>query len=109
MEPNIEDVVRKAERGEILHSLEISSKTDPNLQSTLAEKEYAYGKTGLIAGGICILIGAILCFMGVVGTTNWTAKAVGFESNISDAAPGVFLFVVGVFIIFITKPNVRHK
>jgi hypothetical protein len=42
-----------------------------------------------------------------VGHTSWTAKLLGFESTINDAAPGVVLFVGRVFFVWITKPRVK--
>ncbi len=48
-----------------------------------------------------------MCLNGVAGSTSWTAKVLGLESNLNDAAPGVVLFLVGMFMVFITKPKVR--
>jgi len=109
MEPNVRELETEIEKGEFLHSLEISSKTDPEVQRELARNEYAHGMTGLIIGGLCVLLGAILCLAGVVGSTSWMAKAAGLESKISDAAPGVILFIVGILIVFITRPVIKHK
>jgi hypothetical protein len=69
--------------------------------------EYQYGKLGLILGVMAILGGVILGLNGVAGSTSWTAKILGLESKINDAAPGVVLFVVGIFFVFITKPKVK--
>jgi len=69
--------------------------------------EYQYGKLGLILGLACIVGGIILGLNGVAGHTSWTAKLLGLESNINDAAPGVVLFVVGIFFVWITKPRVK--
>ncbi len=69
--------------------------------------EYQYGKLGLILGVLTILGGIALGLNGVAGHTSWTAKVLGLESNINDAAPGVVLFVVGIFFVFITKPRVK--
>jgi hypothetical protein len=69
--------------------------------------EYQYAKLGLILGVLAILGGIVLGLHGVAGHTSWTAKVLGFESNINDAAPGVVLFVVGVFFVWITKPGVE--
>jgi hypothetical protein len=69
--------------------------------------EYQYGKLGLILGVLAILGGVILGLNGVAGHTSWTAKVLGLESNVNDAAPGVILFVTGVFFVLITKPKVN--
>jgi hypothetical protein len=46
---------------------------------------------------------------GVAGHTSWTASLLGLHSNVSDAAPGVVLFIVGLFMIWATKPKVKLK
>jgi hypothetical protein len=48
-------------------------------------------------------VGAGLCLAGVMGHTSWSA----FGSNINDAAPGVIVFVVGLFFVIITRFKVR--
>jgi len=31
------------------------------------------------------------------------------ESTINDAAPGVVLFVIGLFVVWVTRPKVKLK
>jgi hypothetical protein len=62
-----------------------------------------YSMTGLFLGIVSIAGGIILFLFGVTGSTNWTAKFFGFESNLTDAAPGVILFTIGLFIIIFTR------
>ena len=71
--------------------------------------EYSYGKLGLILGLSSIIGGIILGLNGVAGSTSWTAKLLGLESRINDAAPGVVLFVVGLFMVWTTKPRVKLR
>ena len=71
--------------------------------------EYLYGMLGLVLGLASIIGGVILCLNGVTGSTSWTAKLLGLESQINDAVPGVVLFIVGLFMIWVTKPKVRLK
>ena len=66
-----------------------------------AESKYAIA--GLYLGVVCILGGLILFILGVTGATSWTAKILGAESILVDAAPGVVLFIVGLFIVYITR------
>lgn len=66
-----------------------------------------YSLAGLILGLACVIGGIILFLNGVTGSTNWTAKFIGAESNISDAAPGVVLFIVGLFIVWVTRFNAK--
>jgi hypothetical protein len=71
--------------------------------------EYAYGAMGLLLGLSCIVGGCVLGLNGVAGSTSWTASFLGADSTINDAAPGVVLFVVGLFLVWITKPKVKAR
>jgi hypothetical protein len=77
--------------------------------SDAIKNEYGYGKLGLILGMASIIGGIILCLNGVAGSTSWTAAFFGLQSKINDAAPGVVLFIVGLFFVLITKPKVKLK
>jgi len=72
-------------------------------------KEYSYGKLGLIFGIFVIIGGVVLGLHGVVGSTSWTASIMGLKSEVNDATPGVVLFIVGLFMILMTKPKVNLK
>ena len=71
--------------------------------------EYRYSTLGLVLGLASIVSGTALGLNGVAGSTSWTARVLGLESQINDAAPGVVLFIVGVFYVWITKPKVHLK
>lgn len=66
---------------------------------------YLYSTLGLGLGALAIVGGVVLGVSGVTGSTAWTAHVLGLESNINDATPGVMLFIVGVFMVWITKPE----
>lgn len=68
--------------------------------------EYIYGMLGQILGLSSIIGGIVLFLNGVAGSTSWTAKLLGLESNINDAAPGSVLFIVGLFLVRVTRPKV---
>jgi len=68
--------------------------------------KFIYSMTGLFVGLVCMLGGVALFLNGVAGSTNWTAKVLGNESTISDAAPGAVLFVVGLFVVIATRYRV---
>lgn len=73
--------------------------------SVLLQLIYSLG--GLVLGLVCIIGGIVLFLHGITGATSWTAKFIGAESSISDAAPGAILFVVGLFIVWITRFGVK--
>ncbi|MBI5401497.1 hypothetical protein HZB05_01570 [Candidatus Wolfebacteria bacterium] len=67
-----------------------------------------YSLTGLVLGLICVIGGIILILHGIAGpTTSWTTKFLGFESNFSDATPGVILFIVGFLFVLATKFDIK--
>jgi len=80
-----------------------------SLKKSFLAHEYQHGKIGLFSAVLCILGGVVLGLAGIVGHTSWTAKALGFESQITDAGPGVVLFIVGLFLTFFTRPRPRLK
>lgn len=68
--------------------------------------QYVYSLAGLVLGVICVTGGITLFLHGIGGSSSWTAKFLGLSSKLSDAAPGTILFVVGLFIVAVTKFNV---
>jgi hypothetical protein len=71
--------------------------------------EYRYAMLGLVLGLSAIIGGVILGLNGVAGSTSWTANLLALKSQINDAAPGVVLFIVGLFMIVATRPKVNLK
>ena len=71
--------------------------------------EFTYSMWGLVAGVLLALVGVVLLIHGVAGSASWTTKVLGAESEISDAAPGVILFIVGLFVVYITRFRVQVK
>ena len=53
------------------------------------------------------VLGIVLFFLGITGAVSWTAKVLGAESQLVDAAPGVVLFVVGLFVVLVTRYDVK--
>jgi hypothetical protein len=62
---------------------------------------------GLVLGLVSMIGGSVLFLNGVAGSTNWTAKILGNESTITDAAPGAILFVIGLFVVIVTRFKVK--
>ena len=85
------------------------SSSAERLVSAAITGEYRYAMLGISLGVLSILGGILLGLHGVGGHTSWTAKFLGLQSQINDAAPGVVLFIVGLFMLLITKPRVRLR
>ena len=69
----------------------------------LIRTQLVYSICGLVLGLCCLIGGIALFFHGVTGASSWTASILGARSQISDAAPGAILFIVGLFIVFISR------
>lgn len=82
---------------------------DKKLANKLSKYQMIYSTLGLIGGIVCIFGGIYLFILGISGNISWITKITGIESNISNAAPGAILFIVGLFIIWITKFKVKLK
>lgn len=67
--------------------------------------QFIYSMFGIIAGLGCIVVGLVLIANGVVNDGHWTAELFGVK--LTDASPGIVLFVVGVLLPRVTAFSVR--
>lgn len=81
----------------------------PETVEKLSCYQLIYSVLGLVLGLVCVIGGIVLFLHGVAGSTNWIAKILGAESQISDAAPGAVLFVVGLFIVWVTRFKLKIR
>ena len=65
--------------------------------------KFIYSMTGLVLGLLCMIGGIVLFLYGVSGASSWSARILGSESNLTDAAPGALLFLVGLFGVIATR------
>ena len=68
-----------------------------------------YSLLGLFLGLSCIISGSILSVYGVTGHTSIIASFLGLSTQLNDAAPGVVIFIVGIFMVLITKFQVKGR
>src|SRR5256885_2120608 len=64
---------------------------------------------GLVLGLACVIGGILLFFHGVVGASSWVGEVIGVKSQLSDAAPGTVLFVVGLAVVFLPRFSARVR
>jgi hypothetical protein len=81
--------------------------TDPDLLRRSVRYRFVYSMAGLVFGLICVIGGILLFLNGVAGSADWTAKILGGDSTITDAAPGAVLFVVGLLVVFLTRYKMK--
>jgi hypothetical protein len=82
---------------------------DPGTYKRFSLYQLIYSLCGIVLGLVCIIGGIVLFLHGVTGSTSWTAKIIGAESKISDAAPGAVLFIVGLFVVLVTRFTIKVK
>ena len=78
----------------------------PEVVKWVTKREYHYGVMGLWAGLIVIVLGAFMFWHGIQGPEGLQWKW-GIEM-IKPGAGGV-LVLVGVIVIWLTRPNLEHK
>lgn len=66
--------------------------------------QFIYSILGLFFGLICMVLGTVLFFNGIAyESTSLVAEILNSKAEISDAGPGALLFFVGLFVILITR------
>lgn len=73
----------------------------------LSTQQFIYSFMGLLIGGASILFGIYLFVQGINGSTTWIAKVLGFQSEVTDAAPGIILWILGTIIIYLTRYSIK--
>ena len=101
-----EPVTRKKKVEEVRLSKDFA-KAHPKTTEAIVKGQSSTSKLGLVLGIVCILGGILLFVLGVTGSINWTGKFLGMETELSNAAPGALLFVVGLFVVIVTRYSVR--
>lgn len=66
--------------------------------------KFLYSTMGLVLGLISILCGSYLFINGIIiGSTQFSALIFGNKAQLTDAAPGTILFVIGLFLVITTR------
>jgi hypothetical protein len=90
-------------------AIEVPDDLPPSYWERATTFQLIYSLGGLILGLACIIGGIVLFLHGVTGSTSWTTEIIGLESELSDAAPGTVLFIVGLFLVFVTRYVVKTR
>ena len=89
--------------------LKLTGNHSDDLVEKLSRHQLTYSILGLVLGSVCIIGGILLFLAGVTGAMSWTAGFLAASSELLDAAPGAVLFVVGLFIVFVTRYKLKSK
>ncbi|EJT1896430.1 hypothetical protein NV115_003518 [Vibrio alginolyticus] len=98
---------QKGRKSDIMQCM-VSPNTDGQTQQALARYQFIYSVVGLLLGLVCIIGGLYLFIQGIKGEINWSLKVLGNESDIANAAPGAVLFIVGLFLVIVTRFKFKH-
>ena len=109
--PSKQDAKRQvlSDSGVALRSTDVPDSMPESFWRPALRFQFLYSLSGLILGGVCMALGALMFVFGIAGKTTWTASAMGLESTLTDSAPGGVLFVVGMFVVIITRYVVRVR
>jgi hypothetical protein len=69
---------------------------------------YGYNSFIVIVGSCFIVFGYNQIDNGVSGRIEWIVKLFGNESSLKHATPGVFLMLIGFFIILFARDKVGY-
>jgi hypothetical protein len=84
-------------------SIEIPQRLPEKVWRRIVAFQFIYSMFGLLVGLLLALAGVVLFLRGVSGASSWTTSVLGLQSEVTDAAPGTILFLVGVVIVFLTR------
>jgi hypothetical protein len=62
---------------------------------------------GMLIGAAFCAAGFVLAIMGVAGSIDWVLKGPDISSRLSNATPGALFAVLGAFVLWRYRPEVR--
>jgi hypothetical protein len=68
-----------------------------------------YAMAGLGAGIVCVLGAVALAWHGGPAPTSWTVSGLGIRSELTHAAAGTLFAIVGIALIYLTRPTTATK
>lgn len=82
---------------------------NPKRIIAISRFQLIYSILGVILGSVCVIFGGYLSLNVFLNESKLLITVMGMKSEIRDAGPGVILFVVGLFIVYISRFKVRVK
>lgn len=64
---------------------------------------------GVVMGGLFMVAGVILYFLGLNGNIEWFFETAGVKSRLMNASPGAFFALAGFLIIWRYKPKISTE
>lgn len=85
----------------------ISGEASEKTQQMLIRYQFIASLVGLVIGLVLMILGAVLFLNGVTGSTSFVAEVLGLKGRLANASPGALLSLIGLFIIYVTRFNVK--
>ena len=82
---------------------------DKDIWAKALKYQIIYSVFGLILGLSTILLGVYLFIIGATGSASWSGQFAGASFKLVDAGPGVVLFVVGLWVVYLTRFTIEVK
>jgi hypothetical protein len=103
-----EGVTMGEERFQI-EEVEIDRRQPIDVQKRIVEAEKENASQGRLTGLLILLVGVLLTLAGVTGAVDLKLSGLGLSGNLGNAAPGVVLMVIGLFVIWRTNLRIKQK
>ena len=101
MAKSIHDKLKKTKNPRVHIEYDVEVKDE--MIKHLAKAQLLYSFVGLVLGIFVMVLGCILLYLGITGETKFVAETIGIKAELSDAAPGTLLIVVGLVVVVVTK------
>jgi len=98
----------KEKKPRVYIEYEVGDVSEETVQQ-LAKAQLLYSFFGLAFGVFVMVLGCILLYLGISGESNFIADTFGIKAELTDAAPGTVLIVVGLIVIVVTRFRLTIK
>ncbi len=100
------------DRGPHIEEVEVDPALPQKVQEKIVESEARNARAGRIVGFVVILLGVVLTLLGATGAVNIELGGAGLTAHVANAAPGVVLMLIGLFVVWRTNLSIKavqHK
>lgn len=102
MKKSAQDILKRNRPPRVQIEYEVENVGEETVQQ-LAKAQLLYSFSGLALGVFVMILGCVLLYLGISGESNFIADTLGIKAEISNAAPGTVLIVVGLIVVIATR------
>jgi len=82
---------------------------DEQLWRNITRFHFIQSMIALVIGFVIVILGIYVLLVGTTGNSDWKFSILDFESNITNAGPGIILCIIGLLVIWASRINVKVK